>query len=374
MDTRGVIAIAAGAAVAGVALTWVGMSALADDGTEPTTGPTRVAGPTAAPSATASGGVNEPIAENVGDPTTEPTVVAGSVDCGTGTVSVSSAEQLTAALNRAAPGTTILLADGTYVGLFVLSASGTADAPVTVCGGPGAVIDGDGVKGGYAFHVDGADYVRIAGFTITNAQKGLMADGTVGSVIEGLTVHHIGDEGIHLRNFSTDNVVMGNTVYDTGNRREKFGEGIYIGTATSNWCTITDCKPDRSDRNLVVGNTIRDVTAEGLDIKEGTSDGIARDNSFDGAGMVEKGADSWVDVKGNDWLIEGNTGIDSYLDGFQVHNVEEGWGRGNVFRNNTAQVNGSGFGFALRPVQDNVVECNNTVNNAKEGFSNVPCS
>ena len=73
--------------------------------------------------------------------------------------------------------------------------------------------DGNEILRGIDFHVDGADYVRIAGFTITNAQKGLMADGTVGSVFEALTVHHTGDEAIHLRNFSTDNVVRGNVIY-----------------------------------------------------------------------------------------------------------------------------------------------------------------
>ena len=36
---------------------------------------------------------------------------------------------------------------------------------------------------------------------------------------------------------------------------------------------ITDCEPDRSDRNVVAGNTISDTTAESIDIKEGTTGG-----------------------------------------------------------------------------------------------------
>ena len=221
--------------------------------------------------------------------------------------------------------------------------------------------------------MSGAKYWVLSGFTITNAQKGVVADGTVGSLIAGLTVHHIGDEGIHLRDFSTDNVVRGNTVFDTGNRRAKFGEGIYIGTANSNWCTISDCKPDASDRNLVTYNTIYDTTAEGVDIKEGTTGGVLSHNSFDGSGLTSGGGDSWVDVKGNSWVIEANVGVDSPMDGFQVHDVADGWGKGNVFRDNAATVNGPGYGFALRPEQDNVVECSNTVSNAKKGLSNVSC-
>ena len=147
-------------------------------------------------------------------------------------------------------------------------------------------------------HLDGASYWRLTGFTVTNGQKGVMADGTNGSIIENLIVHTIGDEAIHLRAFSSDNVVTGNRVSDTGLRRDKFGEGIYVGTAESNWGDISGGEPDNSDRNLIENNTIWGVTAEAIDVKEGTSDGIVRGNTFDGSAMTEDGADSWVDIKG----------------------------------------------------------------------------
>jgi len=59
---------------------------------------------------------------------------------------------------------------------------------------------------------------------------------------------------------SSDNVVRGLTVRQTGLRRAKFGEGIYVGSAESNWCGLTDCGPDRSDRNVVEENTISATT------------------------------------------------------------------------------------------------------------------
>ncbi len=60
--------------------------------------------------------------------------------------------------------------------------------------------------------------------------------------------------------------------------------------APSNWCTITDCDPDRSDRNVISGNQISGAGSESVDIEEGTTGGAVRGNTFDGAGMT--GADS----------------------------------------------------------------------------------
>ncbi len=293
------------------------------------------------------------------------------VTCPQATVQVSDANGLEKALEEARPGTVIELADGTYGGKFVTSVSGTADQPIFLCGGAGAVLDGENIKGGYVFHLNHATHWRLVGFTVTNGQKGVMADGTVGSVIQGLTVHTIGDEAIHLRNFSTDNVVLQNKISKTGLRRDKFGEGVYIGTAVSNWCTNTDCKPDRSDRNVVKGNDMREVSSEAIDIKEATTGGLVEGNTFDGKSIT--GADSWVDMKGNNWLVRGNTGTNSPLDGFQTHQILKGWGDHNVFTQNVATVNGPGLGFALRPAESNVVKCDNKVSNAAEGVSNEPC-
>jgi len=86
------------------------------------------------------------------------------------------------------------------------------------------------------------------------------------------------------------------------------------------------------------------------------------------------GADSWVDVKGNDWTIVANTGVNAPTDGFQVHEIVEGWGVGNVFEANTADVNGPGFGFMLHGQQEaNTVRCDNQVSGADAGMANVDC-
>lgn len=293
-------------------------------------------------------------------------------ECPSGGTELSPDDDLQAALDAAKPGDVIRLADGTYRGTFEITVAGEPDAPIHLCGGPGAVLDGGDVDHGIVVHLEGADHWRLLGFGVRGGQKGVMADGVEGVVLGGLVVSDIGDEAVHLRAFSVDNLVVGLDISGTGQRRPEFGEGIYIGTAESNWCEVTSCDADASDRNRVVGNTIRQTTAESIDVKEGTTGGEIRDNVFDGSALTGD-ADSWVDVKGNDWLIAGNSGTTSPGDGFQTHEILEGWGTGNVFRGNDARVNGPGYGFALTPELQNLVACDNRADGAARGLANVSC-
>ena len=294
------------------------------------------------------------------------------VTCPSGSRQVDDTASLTEALAAAVPGTVIELAGGTYEGAFTGGGAGTEESPIWLCGGRDAVIDGGSVDDGYALHLLDARHWRLVGFTVRQAQKGVMVDGGHGIVIQGLAISEIGDEAVHLRSGTTYSVVRDNEISGTGLRKEKFGEGVYVGSASSNWCTYSDCGPDRSNNNAIVQNRISATSAESIDIKEGTQDGLIQANTFDGTGGLT-GADSWVDVKGNGWTIVGNTGRNSPVDGFQVHSVEKGWGTRNVFRDNTAAVNGSGYGFKLAPVQDNVLACDNRASGAEGGLSNATC-
>jgi hypothetical protein len=307
-----------------------------------------------------------------GSPPVPPAVPARTCD-GANVVDVADAHGLQQALDHAGPGQVVRLADGRYEGAFVASADAPADAPIQLCGGREAILDGGAIDGGYTLHLSGASHWVVWGFTVTGGQKGVMVDTGVGNRIESLLVTSMGDEAIHLRTNSTDNAVVGNSIRDTGLRTPKYGEGIYVGTAESNWCQLTDCEPDRSDRNLVEANDIAGTTAEAVDIKEGTSDGVLRGNVFDGSAMTE--SDSWVDVKGNDWTVEGNAGTSSPGDGFQVHEVVDGWGRGTVFRGNAVD---AAPGLAINVAgpstirDDTTVACDNDAGGA--GRSNVTCS
>ncbi|MER5647508.1 right-handed parallel beta-helix repeat-containing protein [Streptosporangium sp. NPDC002524] len=285
----------------------------------------------------------------------------GAVRCPPPTKIVGNADELRRAIGSARPGDVIRLRPGTYDGRFVARRPGTRGKPIFLCGSATSVLDGGGIKKGYAFHLDRASFWRLVGFTVRNAQKGVMADRSNGSILQGLTVRDIGDEAVHLRNFSSGNTVQYNKIYNTGLRRAKFGEGVYLGSAESNWKRYSGGQMDKSDNNLVRGNVIR-ATAEAVDIKEGTSGGRVVGNVFDGSALGgDELNDSWVDVKGNGYVIEGNTGKKTPQDGFQTHEIVDGWGTGNVFRRNTIDLAGGGGVGINDTVGGNTITCDNKV-------------
>jgi hypothetical protein len=302
---------------------------------------------------------------------------AGGAPCSVG---VSTAGALAAALQKAKPGQVLCLAPGTYRGQFVATVSGSADARIVLDGPADAVLDGGSVNTGYALYLNGASYWDVRGITVTNAKKGIMLDRATNVAIDGVTVRRIGEEGIHLRTNSTDNVVQNSTVSDTGLVTPAFGEGVYIGSAQSNWCTYTACQPDRSDRNVVRDNHLGpNVRAECVDVKEGTTGGVIAGNALDATGIAgANAADSWIDVKGNGYAVTGNIGVNPtgttiLKDGFQVHVAAPGWGNGNRFAGNVLDVRSTGHGIWVQATaQDTTVFADNTVTNAAAGTANVP--
>jgi hypothetical protein len=312
--------------------------------------------------------------------TTTTTPTTGSCPTGARTVAVSSASQLSSALSHARPGDVIHLANGTYSGHFTATVAGTASAHITICGSSDAVLDGGTLLHDYTLYLKGANYTDVKGITVVHGLKGIMTDHWSHGTISGVTVHDIGEEGIHLREFSSYDTVAGSHVYNTGAAAGQItnaahdGEGVYVGSAYTNWSTYTGGQPDASSYDVISGNTIDHTTAESVDIKEGTVGGTVANNHFDGTGMDPAAADSWVDVKGNNYTVTGNVGVNSPEDGFQTHVQLDGWGNGTTFQGNTADVNGPGYGFRIKTGSVNTVSCANTVQSAGQGFANQPCS
>jgi hypothetical protein len=155
---------------------------------------------------------------------------------------------------------------------------------------------------------------------VANCKKGIVLDSANKNLLNLLYVHHIEEEAVHFRKNSSDNKIKNCTISYTGigDGKAGVGEGVYIGSALSNW--ESKSKPDKSNRNKVLNNTFGpNISAEAIDIKEGTEGGLIDGNTFDGTGMSgENFADSWIDVKGTKYVISNNTGKKSLLDGFQV--------------------------------------------------------
>ena len=313
-------------------------------------------------------------------------------------VDVATADQLSTALTTARPGQTIRLAAGNYHGAFLGTAVGTAAAPITLTGPATAVLTNpessgtaptcstpaSGFDPGYGLWLYGAAYWRLTGFTVANAKKGIMIDASPHVTVDSVYVHDIGDEGVHFRRSSADGIIQNSRVENTGQTQPEYGEGIYLGSANSNWtCYGNTGGIDASDRVQVLNNHVGpSVAAEHVDVKEGTVNGVIRGNTWNGQGIAgQNSADSWLDVKGSNYLIENNTGTFTtpgvFANGYETHNPTTGSGCGNIWRNNKSDLGGVGK-WAINvtstskcPGNLNVVYASNTVTNATSGLTNI---
>lgn len=254
--------------------------------------------------------------------------------CPAATVTVSTGTQLTAALAAARPGSVIRLEPGRYTGQFTVSVQATAAAPVWVCGPRTAVVDaGDPARRG-GFVISASSHVVLAGVTVRDSLKGVMVRHSTDVTVADLRLEDIGDEAVHLLDFTTDSTVVGNSIHGTGLVDPQYGEGVYVGTADNNWCAFSECQPDASDRNAVLGNDISATGSEPIEAKVATSGGLVSGNTINGAGMRAT-AYALIYVKGNDWVVSHNVGSDSPTDGILVVQRNPGWGMDNiVFDNN----------------------------------------
>ena len=304
---------------------------------------------------------------------------------------IATVDDLQAALASAQPGDVITVADGEYRfdDRLVAEPSGTADEPITLRGSRAAVLRTKNASRRLRAHITG-DHWRVECLTVAHATKGIVLDGSVGTVIDGVEVYDIGDEAVHFRMCSSDGVLRNSFIHDTGRNSAQYGEGVYVGSANSNWdkyeCTDEiegESEGDNTERVLIEDNIFEGITAEGADLKEGTDSGTIRNNVFRRTGTSgQNSADSAIDAKGNNWLIEANVVSETdadwnddgvarpseFLDGFQSHSVYDGYGTGNTFRANRVEGEIEGFGIGLYPALDNLVTCDNQAIEAALGL------
>lgn len=289
-------------------------------------------------------------------------------------IGVSTAVELQAALDEAKPGQIIDMEDGVYNGHFTIKHGGTVKAPITLRGSREAILQGEAIDRGKSLLLENADYWRLEGFSLGHAISGLVLSETDYTLVMGLKITRTGNEALAAKNFSSNNRIMYNFIRQAGLVNPKNGEGYYNGTAKNNLVKITGGKLDKSDNNMVIGNDIAETAAEPIDIKEGSSGVTIRRNRLDGGGISSlKDANSLVDVKGNNNLIEGNIGTNAPRDGFQTFPPLDGWASWNVFRYNTVDANGNGLGFNLSQGIGNKA-CENEVLGKPAGTESESCT
>lgn len=232
------------------------------------------------------------------------------------------------ALANAQPGDEIILAPGIYVGgtrseepfdnfsSFTSSASGTAANPIILRGSSSTNKPIITTKQGrthswYGLSITG-DYWIIKDIEITNVAKGVMLDNANHCQLINLNVHDIGEEAIHLRSGSSNNLVRGCSISFTGRAdgKEGFGEAVYVGSDRAKHSNQEgDLNDPNCNNNIIENSEIGPhISADAFDIKEGTENTVIRNSTFYADGVTgANSGDSFIDLKGIYGYVYGNT-------------------------------------------------------------------
>jgi parallel beta-helix repeat protein len=184
---------------------------------------------------------------------------------------------ITYGIGHLASGDTLLVKSGTYNEQPLINGpAGTASAPTVIKTYPGATVTimGAGVDGGRV-KIENTSYITLDGFIITNFNQGIHVNTSDHIIVQNNTVHHVGQEGIHVQFNSSFVTVQNNTVHDT--RQWQYnGEGIYVGSGST-------VAKDSTNNVTVKGNTVYHTNDEGIEIKDGTHDNIIDGNNVSAA-------------------------------------------------------------------------------------------
>ncbi|CAM9939140.1 unnamed protein product [Ectocarpus sp. 6 AP-2014] len=281
------------------------------------------------------------------------------------------------AMDLAQAGDTVNLQDGTYDSALVSVRDGEFGSPITVSGGPGAII-----KGSYSSRsvLITHSFITLKGFTVEGkigtsdtdeaswvnkcvyvegpgSQSSAVLDGFV---MEDMIVQNCGGECVRLKDSVVNAQVMGNTISNCGvhdymfNSGDKNGEGVYIGTSSTQWTNGEDTCND----NLVSGNRISTSGNECVDIKEGASGNVIEDNICSEQLDAESGC---YDSRGDGNTFRYNVGTDCMgagvrLGGWEVDGHQ--YGVGNSVYGNDFNAVGEGALKVLVGEQGDI--CGNT--------------
>ncbi len=248
--------------------------------------------------------------------------------------------EIVTAMDVATAGDTIIIEPGTYESTdFETGNAGTSLLPITIKSQDPdnqAILKSTSLNGGIVCEIN-HEYWIVQNLVFENASKGVVIDNASYSIIDGVTVSNTGQEGIHIINGSSNVQILNAKVFDCGLVTPDYGEAIYVGSDYLKW--------DRYDRNCH-DNLIQScelgpgVSAEHVDIKEGTRRTIVEDCIFYGEGISgANSAGSFIDAKGDSAIIRNNIGFrqnnPKVIAAFETHKKTglDGsiWGKGNQF-------------------------------------------
>jgi hypothetical protein len=189
------------------------------------------------------------------------------------------------AADMAQPGDTVHLRAGEYHEEIVLPRSGTAGQPITFAAFQGETVwlDGRGKTLNYAFDLEGASHIAVAGLNMRDYRSGCIVswDGSSHITIRSAELHHCGDSGISL--FQNAHYVTVEDVYI--HHSDLMGMDCGIGPCT-NWTL-------RRIRSLNNGAATGDTAADGIAVENGDAilveDCEASGNAGDGFDFKSSG-------------------------------------------------------------------------------------
>ena len=161
------------------------------------------------------------------------------------------------------PGHSIVFEPGRYAPIRVVGVNGTAANPIRIVGNSNVEFRSTSYSREAGVLVKDSNNVEITGITVRHALWGVYIQNSHGIELHNSDIGDIGQEAVRIKDASSNILVQGNTIADTGRRTDNDhanGEGVYIGTGT----------PSNVDhvRNVTVrNNTIARLTDEAIDIK-----------------------------------------------------------------------------------------------------------
>lgn len=180
----------------------------------------------------------------------------------------------------AVPGDIIRFAAGIHSAHAIeISCSGNSTSPIEIFGETGARLQHpDGQTGtGYAVHVTGS-FLYIHDLIVEEAAKAMVLDGVNHCKLQRVEGRNTHEEIFKIRAFSSFVYVDTCSAHDSGSGQQ-FGEGFYIGDASSNWPNTSS--PDTTNHIRIDNSESYRCYSDGVDCKEGAHDIVIKGHNSD---------------------------------------------------------------------------------------------